>query len=217
MLTLLGLVSTSLLADTVYVRDQLYVPLRGGESTEHRILHRGLPSGTPLTQISVNDDTGYTFVRTEDGREGYIQTQYLMSEPIAREQLDSVREELLALEARYQRTLLRLQEAETERDEIAARVEELILENDNVSTAYDDLRALSDNAVNLDAENTALKEEQDSLLAEIDALVASNDDLRDNVAQQWFLRGSGVVLLGLLFGFWIARRIYHRRNTSGWS
>ena len=217
MLTLLGLVSTSLLADTVYVRDQLYVPLRGGESTEHRILHRGLPSGTPLTQISVNDDTGYTFVRTEDGREGYIQTQYLMSEPIAREQLDSVREELLALEARYQRTLLRLQEAETERDEIAARVEELILENDNVSTAYDDLRALSDNAVNLDAENTALKEEQDSLLAEIDALVASNADLRDHVAQQWFLRGSGVVLLGLLFGFWIARRIYHRRNTSGWS
>ena len=33
-------------ADTVYVRDTLYVPLRGGQSQEHRILHRGLRSGS---------------------------------------------------------------------------------------------------------------------------------------------------------------------------
>ena len=31
-------------AKDVYIRDTLYVPLRGGQSTEHRILHRGLRS-----------------------------------------------------------------------------------------------------------------------------------------------------------------------------
>ena len=41
-------------AETVYIRDTLYVPLRGGQSSEHRILHKGIPSGTELELLEVN-------------------------------------------------------------------------------------------------------------------------------------------------------------------
>lgn len=39
--TALLVVSQFSFADEVYIRDTLYVPLRGGESTKHRIIHRG--------------------------------------------------------------------------------------------------------------------------------------------------------------------------------
>ena len=78
-------------ADTVYIRDTLYVPLRGGQSTEHRILHRGLRSGTELERLETSEDTGYTRVRTPDGLEGWLQTQYLVEEPIASTRLEARR------------------------------------------------------------------------------------------------------------------------------
>ena len=42
-------------------------------------------------------------------------------------------------------------------------------------------------------------------------------DISDDRAQQWFIRGAGAVLIGLLFGFWLGRRMYHRRYNGGWT
>ena len=30
------------------------------------------------------------------------------------------------------------------------------------------------------------------------------------------MRGAGTIMLGLLFGFWVAQRVYHRQ-TSSWT
>ena len=55
-LTLLGLVtvlltlSGQLFAETRYISDKVYVPLRVGDGSKYRIVHRGLPSGTKLGQ-----------------------------------------------------------------------------------------------------------------------------------------------------------------------
>ena len=84
-------------ADEAYIRDTLYVPLRGGESSEHRIIHRGIKSGTPLERLETNEQTGYTRVRTGKGLEGWLLTQYLVDEPIASTQLGIVKSELQSL------------------------------------------------------------------------------------------------------------------------
>ena len=81
---LLLVLSQCVAADTVYVRDEIYVPLRGGQSTEHRILHKGIRSGTSLNRMEINEDSGYTHVKLENGLEGWIQSQYLSEEPIAK-------------------------------------------------------------------------------------------------------------------------------------
>ncbi len=109
--TALLAVSQFSFADEVYIRDILYVPLRGGESTKHRIIHRGIRSGTPLERLEINEQTGYTRVRTADGLEGWLQTQYLVDEPIASTQLDDVRSEMRSLDTQHQQTLLGLREA----------------------------------------------------------------------------------------------------------
>lgn len=217
-LLLLALASSaSAVAAKVYVRDTLYVPLRGGQSSEHRILHRGLRSGTELERLETNEDTGYSRVRTDDGLEGWMQTQYLMEEPIAATQLDGMKDRLDSLEAEHQQTLLRLREAREENERLSSSQDNLSAEKDELADELAKITELSSNTLAIDQENKQLNEDRETLLEEIARLNSENADLSDDNAQDWFLRGAGTVLLGLLFGVWIGRRIYQRRNNSGWA
>lgn len=209
--------SASAIADTVFIRDTLYVPLRGGQSSEHRILHRGLRSGTQLERLETNEDTGYTRVRTESGLEGWLQTQYLVDEPIASTQLEGMKDQLAELEADHQQTLLRLRETREMNESLNGSQENLASEKEALSVELANLTELASNVIEIDAENQRLNEDRDTLLDEIARLNQENAALSDESAQDWFLRGAGTVLLGLLFGVWLGRRIYQRRNNSGWA
>ena len=197
-------------ADEAYIRDTLYVPLRGGESSEHRIIHRGIKSGTPLERLETNEQTGYTRVRTGKGLEGWLLTQYLVDEPIASTQLDIVKSELQSLDTKHQQTLLSLKDVKEAR-KILADQNELLAED--LAT----ITTLSANVVVIDEQNKRLSEERDVLLQKIKNLNEITNALSDDRAQQWFLRGAGVILIGLLFGFWLSRRIYHKRYSGGWA
>ncbi len=203
------------MADTVYIRDTLYVPLRGGQSIEHRILHRGLRSGTAVERLEEDED--WTRVRTEDGLEGWLQSQYLVEEPIAQTRLDDLQSQLEELEAQHQQTLLRLHETNEANEALTVAESDATEKNAELTDELTRINELAANVIAIDEENKQLNESQEELLSRIDALNAENESLSDDSAQQWFLRGAGTVLIGLLFGFWIGRRIYHRRNTSGWA
>jgi SH3 domain protein len=197
-------------ADEAYIRDTLYVPLRGGESSEHRIIHRGIKSGTPLERLETNEQTGYTRVRTGKGLEGWLLTQYLVDEPIASTQLDIVKSELQSLDTKHQQTLLSLKEVKEAR-KILADQNELLAED--LAT----ITTLSANVVVIDEQNKRLSEERDVLLQKIKNLNELTNALSDDRAQQWFLHGAGVILIGLIFGFWLSRRIYHKHHSGGWA
>ena len=197
-------------ADEAYIRDTLYVPLRGGESSEHRIIHRGIKSGTPLERLETNEQTGYTRVRTGKGLEGWLLTQYLVDEPIASTQLDIVKSELQSLDTKHQQTLLSLKEVKEARKVLADQNELLAEDLATITT-------LSANVVVIDEQNKRLSEERDVLLRKIKNLNELANALSDDRAQQWFLLGAGVILIGLMFGFWLSRRIYHKRRSGGWA
>jgi SH3 domain protein len=204
-------------ADTVYVRDEIYVPMRGGQSTEHRILHKGIRSGTRLNRLETNDDSGYTHVKLESGLEGWIQSQYLSEEPIAKTQLKTARVKLKQLEADHANVLQQLQDLESSQIELSSSNTTLRDENTNLKIELDNITQLAANVIAIDDENNELKGEHESFLREIDSLIVVNQQLEETSNQQWFLRGAGVVIAGLLIGFWFARRIYHRRTNTGWA
>ncbi|OZB20249.1 MAG: peptide-binding protein, partial [Marinobacter sp. 34-60-7] len=79
-------------ARTVWVDDQLYLPVRSGAGTQFRIIENAVPSGTPLEVLEAGES--YTRVRTPKGTEGWVSTQYLSNEPIAADQLRRVSAEL---------------------------------------------------------------------------------------------------------------------------
>ena len=215
--TLLTLSYTcSVQADKVYIRDTLYVQLRGGQSTEHRILHKGLKSGTELERLDSNDETKYTQVRTDDGLEGWVPTQYVSEQPIASQLLEGVNGQLESLETEHQQSLLRLREAKDLNDAMSSETEAVSEINAQLTADLQKITELAANVIAIDDENKQLAEDREALLSEMRDLNELNDGLSDTRAQEWFLRGAGTILIGLLFGFWIARRIYNRRNASGW-
>ncbi len=219
LLAVMAILTTSQVsrANEVYVRDTLYVPLRSGQSTEHRILHRGIKSGTPLERLETNEETGYTRVRTDDGLEGWLQTQYLVDEPIASTQLDNVKSELVSLGAEHQQTLASLRETKAEKEALIREQESLAAQNPGLFEDLKSTTTLSANAIAIDEQNKQLGEDRDIPLQEIRNLNELAEALSDDRAQAWFLRGAGTLLVGLLFGFWLGRQIYNQRSTSDWT
>ncbi len=210
----LACVSQATFATTVYVRDTLYVPLRGGQSIEYRIVHKGLRSGTSLELIEQNDDTGYSRVRLDDGMEGWIQTQYLQDEPIAQDLLEATQEELRKLSAVHQQTLLRIQALDEESEAREAELETVRAQYQQTSSELEEITRLAASTISIEESNRALIAERDILEQQIDDLLIANDKLTDSSAQEWFVRGGAVVIVALILGFWASRRIYHRRASS---
>src|SRR5690606_30193259 len=95
--------SWAAVGDVNYISDVVNVPLRSGPSQAHRIVHRGLPSGTQLTILAIDDGAGFTKVRTANGLEGWVTSQYLSREPIARVKLAAAEKRLQGLTAELEK------------------------------------------------------------------------------------------------------------------
>jgi len=193
------------------------VPLRGGQSTEYRILHRAIRTGTRLERLETNEETGYSRVRMSDGLEGWLQSQYLVEEPVSRDLLEKVQQKLNALTSSHQKTLNELEELKSREAGIAEANLSLQSKNDELSEELKSLTNLASNVIAIDEQNQQLIEEHDVLLSDIDDLSVANQSFQDTSDQQWFLRGAGIILLGLLIGFWISRKIYNKHSSTGWS
>jgi SH3 domain protein len=203
-------------AETVYIQDLIYVPLRGGASDQHRILHKGLRSGTPLELITEDTDTGYSFVRLENGTEGWIRSQYLQPDIIARDHLTVARQGLAALET--ENSELR-QSIDTMAEDAARMTGENIAlsqQHQLIKAELDEMTRLSTDVIRIHEENQHLNGRNKMLLDELDELTQANSQLMRIRDQQWFVAGALTLLVGMLPGFWLARKIYNRR-ASDWA
>ena len=86
---LLGLAATvcNVSADTVYIHDMLYVPLRAKPETEANAVTKSLASGTALELLMRAENSDFVMVRHRDSNgestDGYIHQQYLTKAPVA--------------------------------------------------------------------------------------------------------------------------------------
>jgi SH3 domain protein len=152
-----------------------------------------------------------------DGLEGWLQTQYLIMEPVARDQLVTVEEELSNLKNSHQQTLIELEELKSREADTSGSNASLQSKNEALTEELNNLTELAANVIAIDEQNKQYLEEHDSLLNEIDDLSVANQSFQDISNQQWFLRGAAIILVGLLIGFWMSRKLYNKRSSTGWS
>jgi SH3 domain protein len=183
------------LAATMYISDQFTVPLRRGPSNSHRILHQGLPSGTALEVLGTDDAAGFTQVRTANGTEGWIPTQYLSSQPIARDRLAAADRRVETLEAQVKS--LRTSDG---------RANDLAKQTEKLQTELADIRRISASSIANFEENKQLKASNETLQKQVTQLSDRVRQLERNVMLKSLLGGGGLVLLGLLLGAWIKSR-----------
>jgi len=194
------------LAATAYISDQLTVPLRRGPSNTHRILHAGLPSGTQLEVLSEDTAAGFTQVRTPNGTEGWVPTQYLSNEPVARDRLAAANRRVEALEQQLKTLRDTYQQTRGARTQSEGRVTDLSKQTEKLQAELAEVRRISATSIANYEENKQLKASNQALQTQVTQLTARVQQLDRNVMLSWLLAGGGLVLLGLLLGAWIKSR-----------
>jgi SH3 domain protein len=200
-------------ADTAWVSDVFFVPLRSGPSEGNRIIHKGLKSGTALAVVEPNPVGDFTHVRTEDGLDGWIRSQYLVHEPIAAIRLDAANRRIAALEQQLEQRGDTLKELTTTNSAAASSNEQLTAQVAKLEAELAEVKRVSGGAIEEHERNQALNELNTQLRAEVDRVVNESQQLKDNAQQRWLLIGGGLVLGGLLAGV----ALKSRPRRSGWS
>ncbi|WP_129641097.1 TIGR04211 family SH3 domain-containing protein [Peristeroidobacter agariperforans] len=196
----------SAFAATMYISDELTVPLRRGPSNGHKIINAALPSGLALDVLGEDKAAGFTQVRTPNGTEGWLPTQYLVSQPVAKDRLAAATKRVEALEAQLKSTRENYQDVRGARSEIESKANDLSKENQKLQTELAEIRRVSATAITQFEENKQLKASNASLTTQVTQLTDEVQDLKRNVMLRWLLSGGALVLIGLALGAWIKSR-----------
>ncbi len=210
---LLSTTTLSYAADTSYITDEMQVTLRSGTSTHHQIL-RMLSTGTKLTVLETDSQSGYTKVRTPGGVEGWVLTRYLSSAPPARLQLAAAQKKLALLQGDSKQILAQIDELKQQRDNAQKELATLKQKNAELNQQLTEIRRVSSNAVQISNENSSLKQRLGETDRENQRLLQENQVLQDRSRQNWFAVGAITVVVSMLLGIVLTRIRWRRR--SGW-
>lgn len=174
--------------ETLYIRDTLYVVLRSDLSEQSEIVFTGLVSGTPVTLLDESEDGIDSKVRTEDGTEGWVQTQYLSEDTATKMDLQQANAKLLQVEA----------------------------ENEVLQQELDGLNASNFSKVDaLTVEKDAMLERSEQIEVQLQALRTENDTLKRSIENDNYLNGAFAVLIGVFITLLVP--MLKRSKPSEWA
>ena len=194
-----------------WVSDDFEITLRTGPSTSNSILQM-VNSGTRLEVLERGSDSGYSQVRTSEGKEGWVLTRYLMNQPSARDQLEKLAGQLNGTSA--EGTSLSSQLAAVRNGYNSAKRQISMLENEKsaLESQLAEIRRTASDVLGVNEQNKNLTEELAAEKVRADALKEENRKLSTDTTRYWFMSGALVLLIGMLLGLWIPR-IRWKRNS----
>ncbi len=201
-------------AETRYVTDQFKVMMRSGEGVSHKIL-KALPSGTALSLLESNRETGYSKVRTENGIEGYILTRQLMKTPSARDRLAAAEAKLKVAQKEPERLGSELVATQSELKELSSNFSQLQQTKNRIAAELESIRRTAADAIQMAEERIELRKRVANLTHQIEDLKQENRDLSNQSTRDWFLVGAAVIIAGILIGL-ILPRLHVQRRKDSW-
>lgn len=214
LLLMLLTVSSHLSSEEIrYIRDELYVPLRSGQSMQHRIVHKGLVSGTAVSVIETGEDNVYSLVRTRRGVEGWIQTQYLSPEPAGRDLYKAANAKLATLQQQNTSLTQQLNELKSKDRQSQKEVSDLSSKSSQLNAELSKIKQISANAIQLNSDNQRLLEENQMLKNEVNMLTTDNKRLNDAKDNDAFLNGAFAVLIGVMITL-LVPRLWPQKTTD---
>lgn len=203
-------------AETQYVDDVIYVPVRSGPGNEYRIIESALRSGTPVEVLEQDEETGYSRVRFGDDEEGFIATRFLSSERIAEERLEDVQQQLSSTEEQLSETESGLEETRSKLNQTQEEKQALESELAKTSDELERIRTISEDAINLEKRNRELREERQELRKELELVTNENQRLEDSRESSYLLTGGGLVIAGILIAV-IFPLLKPSRKSESWA
>ena len=208
-LALLGLQDAR--AESGWVSDQFEITLRSGPSTGNEI-RLMVSSGTELEILERDADTGYSRVRTPGGTEGWVLTRYLMPEPSAREQLQTLTAQLTSATSRGSSLGTQLAAIRSEYETAERSIATLESDNGRLQEELDALKRTAANVLAIDAQNKELRDQLNAADIRADTLEQENRALQSQTKRYWFMSGALVLVVGIILGLWLPRIRWQRRS-----
>nr|WP_253938598.1 TIGR04211 family SH3 domain-containing protein [Hahella sp. HN01] len=208
------LISSFAFADTKYIDDTMYAPLRSGQGLEFRIVHKGVKSGTPVEHLQTNAESGYSLIRTPEGIEGWLPTRFLINEPVARDKLNRMTQQYTALQQKFNDLQNEYSQIKGENSNLGGAREQLEKSNKELQLELSNIKRISENAIALDTRNRELRESNEKLKNEVELLSAENLRLKDSDERDKMLLGGGLVLLGVIIALIVP--MFKREKKAGW-
>lgn len=196
-----------------YISDQFYVPLRSSPCPTCKIVHKGLKSGTKLSVLGEQEE--WTLVTTESGYRGWIRSQHLTNEPVARERLEESQFTINSLRSTNAQLELDMQNSFELVESLRASINELKISRDSLSKELANIKSISSKGIVLDEQNQLLVKHNHMLQEERDVLRTNVDDLQKNKQNESMLYGGFLVLIGAILAA-IIPRLRGRKRLSGW-
>ena len=213
LVTLLLLPPSLAWSKTLYVSDELSIPMRTGASNKHRIVY--FPkSGTPLTVKETSEDGNYVRVSSPGGKEGWVEKQYLMSQASARDRIVAIEQKLEKARKQVNELKQQLGELQTANREQDTQLKQSQREIKSMESSMEKLKRISANPAALANENKTLQAQLNKLTASNTMLAEENEQLADDSTRDWFILGAAVSLGSLLFGLLITRINWKRKRHS---
>ena len=206
------ILSGNAVAETRYVSDTLEITMRSGKGTSFGIT-RMLRSGTPVEVLNVDKKSGYTQVRTNSGKEGWVLSRFLMKGQAARERLATAEKNLAELELENRKLTTAMATLKEEKGTLESNLSTLEGESRGVSQELAEIRRTASSALAIDSENKDMKGRMVSLERQLQTVQQENETLKDRTARDWFMVGAAVVLLGIIVGL-IIPKIRFRKKSS---
>lgn len=201
-------------AKTVWVDDQLYLPVRSGAGSQYRIIENAVPSGTRLEVIETSN-SGYTRIRTPKGTDGWVSSQYLTDTPIAADRLESVTNQLEQTKSELSSLKAQLSEVSSERDTLSSAESELSTRTQELQQELQRIKSIASDSINLERRNRELLEENQKIRNDLEILTAENEHLEASKESDFMLVGAGLVLGGVLLAL-IIPLLKPSKKTDNW-
>ena len=212
LLGLLASVPLVAFAETAYITEKLEVPVRSGESREYRII-RYLQAGAQVEMLQTYE-SGYTKIRDERGREGFVLGRYLVD----RAPSFVIAGRLEAEVAKQRETIKRLeQDIEALTAQNKSSNESIRLAKDRLAEKEVELKeflATAGDSITLRNRLVALETERQVLLADNETLRAEKLAARDDSFKSWFALGAITLAVGWFVGLLMPRVRRSRIDTN---
>ena len=199
-------------AETAYITEKLEIPVRSGESREYRII-RYLQAGAQVEMLQTYE-SGYTKIRDERGREGFVLGRYLVD----RAPSFVIAGRLEAEVAKQRETIKRLeQDIEALTAQNKSSNESIRLAKDQLAEKEVELKeflATAGDSITLRNRLVALETERQVLLADNETLRAEKLAARDDSFKSWFALGAITLAVGWFVGLLMPRVRRSRIDTN---
>jgi len=206
------LVSSTSIAQTAYVSDELEIMVRSGKSASHRIIAT-VKSGKRLNVIERDQQSGYSKIALGASKEGWVLSRLLHKTPSAKSRLAKSEKALASLKAKFSASSEQLNVLGKQKSGLDSETSQLKETNTKLSRELSELQKTASNAVQILEERNQLQQRVVSIEREFESLKRETDTLKNSNAQDWFLVGSGVLLLGIFLGFILPKLSWRKKSS----